>query len=81
MFFLKAVNEAELTVSLLDKALLIARYSSSNDSLHGAEKKAMLLGQRELCLQIVKTTQTPVYAKVAIPNHTTWSIGYTAGNG
>jgi hypothetical protein len=28
MFFLKAVNEAELTVSLLDKALLIARCSS-----------------------------------------------------
>ena len=45
MFFLKAVNEAELTVSRPDKALLIARCSSDKDSLHGAEKKALLLGQ------------------------------------
>ena len=42
MFFKKAVNEAELTVSLPDKALFIAR---CKDSLHGAEKKALLLGQ------------------------------------
>ena len=45
MFFKKAVNEAEWTVLLPDKALLIARCSSGKDLLHGAEKKAMLLGQ------------------------------------
>jgi hypothetical protein len=44
MFFKKELHEAELTVSLPDKAVLIARCSSGNDSLHGAEKKA-LLGQ------------------------------------
>ena len=50
MFFKKAVNEAELTVSLPDKALLIARCSSGGkDSLHGAEKKALLLGQLYVC--------------------------------
>jgi hypothetical protein len=45
MFFKKAVNEAELTVSLTDKAPLISRCSGGKDSLHGAEKKALLLGQ------------------------------------
>ena len=43
--FLKAVNESELTVSLPEKAPLIAKCSSGKDSLHGAEKKALLLGQ------------------------------------
>jgi hypothetical protein len=37
------INEAELTVSLPDKAPLIARCSGGKDSLH--EKKALLLGQ------------------------------------
>ena len=45
MFFKKAVNEAEGTVSLTDKAPLIARCCSGKDSLHGAEKKALLLRQ------------------------------------
>ena len=42
--FFKAVNEAELTVSLLDKALLIARCSSGKDSFHGAEKFSSAVG-------------------------------------
>ena len=45
MFFKKAVNKAELIVSLTDKAPLIARCSGGKDSLHCAEKKALLLGQ------------------------------------
>jgi hypothetical protein len=45
MVFKKAVNEAELTVSLPDVALLIARCSCGKDSFSGAEKKAPLLGQ------------------------------------
>ena len=45
LFFLKAVNEAEWTISLPDKAPLIARCSGGKDSLHGAEKKTLLLGQ------------------------------------
>ena len=43
--FVKAVKEGELTVSLTDKASLIARCSSGKISLLGAEKKALLLGQ------------------------------------
>jgi hypothetical protein len=45
MVFKKAVNEAELTISLPDKSPLIARCSGGKDSLHGAGKKAPLLGQ------------------------------------
>jgi hypothetical protein len=44
-FFLKAVNKAELTVSLADKAPMISRCSGGKDSLHDVEKKALLLGQ------------------------------------
>jgi hypothetical protein len=40
--FKKAVHEAELTVLLPDKAPLIARCSDGKNSLHGAEKKALL---------------------------------------
>jgi hypothetical protein len=39
------VNEAELTIYLPDKAPLIARCSNGKDSHHGAEKKALRLGQ------------------------------------
>ena len=45
MFFKKSVNEAKLTVSLQKKASLTARCSGGKDSSHGAEKKALLLGQ------------------------------------
>ena len=45
MCFFKAVKEAELTVSLPDEASLIARCSGGKDSLHGVEKKALMLGQ------------------------------------
>jgi hypothetical protein len=43
--FLKAVNEAELIFPLPEKATLIARCISGQDSLRGAEKNALLLGQ------------------------------------
>jgi hypothetical protein len=45
VFIKRAVNEAEGTVLLLDKASLIARCCSGKDSLHCAEKKALLLEQ------------------------------------
>jgi hypothetical protein len=45
MFFKKTVNEAELTVSLPDKASLIVKCNSGKDSLYCAGKKALLLGQ------------------------------------
>ena len=45
VFFKRAVNEAEGTVLLPDKASLIASCCSGKDSLHRAEKKALLLGQ------------------------------------
>ena len=41
--FKNAVNETELTVSLPDKAPQIARCRSGKESIHGAEKKALLL--------------------------------------
>ena len=45
MFLKKAVNKAELTVTLPDKAPLIARCSGGKDSLRGAGRKGLLLGQ------------------------------------